>query len=147
VLLAGIPLLRGSGNFVYPATALTEVRVIVGTAALVAVFAVFAVALGAIVRHGAGTVAAVLVAVILPYLLTAGIAVLPAGAADWVLRVTPAAGFAIRQVIPAYPQIAASYTPSSDYFPLAPWAGFGVTCAWAALALALAAYLLHRRDA
>jgi ABC-type transport system involved in multi-copper enzyme maturation permease subunit len=147
VLLAGIPLLGGSGNFVYPATALTEVRVIAGTAALVAVFAVFAVALGAILRHGAGTVAAVLVAVILPYLLTAGIAVLPAGAADWVLRVTPAAGFAIRQVIPAYAQLAASYTPSSDYFPLAPWAGFGVTCAWAAFALALAAYLLHRRDA
>jgi ABC-type transport system involved in multi-copper enzyme maturation permease subunit len=147
VLRAGIPLLRGSGNFVYPAAALTEVRVTVGTAALVAVFAVFAVALGAILRHGAGTVAAVLVAVILPYLLTAGIAVLPAGAADWVLRVTPAAGFAIRQVIPAYSQVAASYTPSSDYFPLAPWAGFGVTCAWAALALALAAYLLHRRDA
>jgi ABC-type transport system involved in multi-copper enzyme maturation permease subunit len=147
VLLAGIPLLRGSGNFVYPATALTEVRVIVGTAALAAVFAVFAVALGAIVRHGAGTVAAVLVAVILPYLLTAGIAVLPAGAADWVLRVTPAAGFAIRQVIPAYAQVAASYTPSGGYFPLAPWAGFAVTCAWAALALALAAYLLHRRDA
>ena len=30
---------------------------------------------------------------------------------------------------------------------LNPWAGFTVTCAWAALALALAAYLLHRRDA
>ena len=146
-LLAGIPLLRGSGNFVYPATALTEVRVIAGTAALVAVFAVFAVAVGAIVRHGAGSVAAVIAAIVLPYLLTAGIAVLPAGAADWVLRVTPAAGFAIRQAIPAYPQVAASYTPSSDYFPLAPWAGFAVTCAWAVLALALATYLLNRRDA
>jgi hypothetical protein len=138
---------RGSGNSVYPATALTEVRVIAGTAALVAVFAVFAVAVGAIVRHGAGSVAAVIAAIVLPYLLTAGIAVLPAGAADWVLRVTPAAGFAIRQAIPAYPQVAASYTPFSDYFPLAPWAGFAVTCAWAALALALAAYLLRRRDA
>jgi ABC-type transport system involved in multi-copper enzyme maturation permease subunit len=147
VLLIGIPLLRGSGNAVYPATALTGVRVIAGTAALVAVFAVFAVAVGAIVRHGAGSVAAVIAAIVLPYLLTAGIAVLPGGAADWVLRVTPAAGFAIRQVIPAYPQVAASYTPSSDYFPLAPWAGFAVTCAWAALALALAAYLLRRRDA
>ncbi len=147
VLLIGIPLLRGSGNAVYPATALTEVRVIAGTAALVAVFAVFAVAVGAIVRHGAGSVAAVIAAIVLPYLLTAGIAVLPAGAADWVLRVTPAAGFAIRQAIPAYPQVAASYTPSSDYFPLAPWVGFAVTCAWAALALALAAYLLRRRDA
>ncbi len=63
------------------------------------------------------------------------------------LRVTPAAGFAIRQVIPAYPQVAASYTPFNDYFPLAPWVGFAVTCGYAALTLALATYLLHRRDA
>jgi ABC-type transport system involved in multi-copper enzyme maturation permease subunit len=146
-VLIGIPLLRASGNPVYPASTLTDVRVIVGTAALVAVFAVFALSVGAIVRHGAGAVTAAITAVILPYLLTAGIPVLPAGAADWVLRVTPAAGFAIKQVIPAYPQITASYTPFNDYFPLAPWAGFAVTCAWAALALALAAYLLKRRDA
>ena len=146
-VLIGIPLLRASGNPVYPATALTEVRVIAGTAALAAVFAVFALAVGAILRHGAGAVTVAITAVILPYLLTAAIPVLPAGAADWVLRVTPAAGFAISQVIPAYPQVAASYTPSSGYFPLAPWAGFTVTCAWVALALALAAYLLRRRDA
>jgi ABC-type transport system involved in multi-copper enzyme maturation permease subunit len=146
-VLIGIPLLRASGNPVYPATALTEIRVIAGTAALVAVFAVFALAVGTMARHGAAAVAAVIAAVIAPYLLTVGIAVLSPGAADWVLRVTPAAGFAIRQVIPAYPQVAASYTPSSDYFPLAPWAGFAVSCAWAALALALAAFQLHRRDA
>jgi ABC-type transport system involved in multi-copper enzyme maturation permease subunit len=146
-VLLGIPLLRASGNSVYPVTALTEARVIAGTAALVAVLAVFALGAGAILRHGAGAVATVIAVVILPYLLTAGIAVLPAGAADWVLRATPAAGFAIRQIIPAYPQVAASYTPSNDYFPLAPWAGFAVTCAWAALVLTLAAYLLRRRDA
>ena len=146
-VLIGIPLLRASGNPVYPATALTEVRVIAGTAALTAVFAVFALAMGAILRHGAGAVTAAVTAVILPYLLTAAIPVLPEGAADWLLRVTPAAGFAIRQVIPAYPQVTASYTPSDGYFPLAPWAGFTVTCAWAALALGLAAYLLRGRDA
>jgi ABC-type transport system involved in multi-copper enzyme maturation permease subunit len=146
-VLIGIPLLRASGNPVYPATALTEVRVIAGTAALIAVFAVFALGAGTITRHGAGAVTVAITAVILPYLLTAAIPVVPTGAADWVLRVTPAAGFAIRQVIPAYPQVAASYTPSSGYFPLAPWAGFAVTCAWAALALALAAHFLRRRDA
>ena len=146
-VLIGIPLLRASGNPLYPVTVLTEVRVIAGTAALVAVLAVFALCVGAILRHGAGAVTAVITAIILPYLLTAAIPVLPAGAEDWVLRVTPAAGFAIRQVIPQYPQVAAGYTPSNGYFPLAPWAGFAVTCAWAALALALAAYLLNRRDA
>jgi ABC-type transport system involved in multi-copper enzyme maturation permease subunit len=146
-VLIGIPLLRASGNPVYPAAPFTEVRVIAGSAALVAVFAVFALGAGAIVRHGAGAVTAAITAVVLPYLLTAGIAVLPAGAADWVLRVTPAAGFAIRQVIPAYPQVNATYTPFNGYFPLAPWAGLAVSFAWAALALTLAVYLLNRRDA
>jgi ABC-type transport system involved in multi-copper enzyme maturation permease subunit len=143
----GTPLLRANGNAIYPASTLTDVRVVAGTAALVAVLAVFALGVGTIMRHGAGAVTVVITAVILPYLLAAAFPVLPAGAADWLLRVTPAAGFAIKQVIPAYPQVAASYTPFSDYFPLAPWAGFAVTCAWAALALALAAFLLRRRDA
>jgi ABC-type transport system involved in multi-copper enzyme maturation permease subunit len=146
-VLIGTPLLRASGNPVYPVAPLTEVRVIAGTAALVAVLAVFALAVAAILRHGAGAVTAAITAVVLPYLLTTAIPVLPAGAADWVLRVTPAAGFAIRQVVPAYPQVAAGYTPVNGYFPLAPWAGMAVTCAWAALAQALAAYLLRRRDA
>jgi ABC-type transport system involved in multi-copper enzyme maturation permease subunit len=146
-ILLGTPLLRANGNPIYPATTLTDVRVIAGTAALVAVFAVFALGVGAILRHGAATVTVVITAVILPYLLAVAFPALPAGAADWLLRITPAAGFAIKQVIPAYPQVAGTYTPYQDYFPLAPWAGFAVTCAWAALALALAAFLLRRRDA
>jgi len=146
-ILLGIPLLRANGNPIYPASTLTEVRVIAGTAALVAIFAVFALGLGAILRHGAATVTVVITAVILPYLLAAAFPVLPVGAADWLLRVTPAAGFAIKQAIPAYPQVDGSYTPFQDYFPLTPWAGLAVTCAWAALTLAVAAFLLHRRDA
>jgi ABC-type transport system involved in multi-copper enzyme maturation permease subunit len=146
-VLLGTPLLRANGSAIYPVTTLTDVRVIAGTAALGAVFAVLALAVGAILRHGAATVTVVITTVILPYLLAAAFPVLPAGAADWLLRVTPAAGFAIKQVIPAYPQVAGSYTPFNDYFPLAPWAGFAVTCAWAALALVLAAFLLRRRDA
>ena len=84
-------------------------------------------------------------AVVLPYLLEN--TVLPAGAAGWVLRVTPAAGFAIQQSLPQYPQVAASYTPANGYFPLAPWAGFAVLCGYAALALALAVIVLRRREA
>ena len=70
-----------------------------------------------------------------------------AGAAGWLLRVTPAAAFAVQQTLIQYPQVSNIYTPLSGYYPLAPWAGFAVLCAWAALALALAAFLLGRRDA
>jgi ABC-type transport system involved in multi-copper enzyme maturation permease subunit len=73
--------------------------------------------------------------------------VLPAGAADWLPRATPAAGFAIQQAYPRYPQVAADYTPGNGFYPLAPWAGFAVLCAWTALAFAAAIYLLRRRDA
>jgi hypothetical protein len=40
-----------------------------------------------------------------------------------------------------------AYTPANGYFPLAPWGGFAVLCAYTALALGLAVFLLHRRDA
>jgi hypothetical protein len=117
-----------------------------GTAALLAVAAVLALPAGASLRRSAGAVTAVIAAIILPYLLaTAG--VLPAGAADWLLRVTPAAGFTIQQSLPQYPQVSGRYTPFNGYFPLAPWAGFAVLCGWAALALGLAVFLLRRRDA
>jgi ABC-type transport system involved in multi-copper enzyme maturation permease subunit len=146
-ILIGTPLLRANGNPIYPVTALTEVRVIAGTAALVAVAAVFALGVGVILRHGAGAVTVALTAIILPYVLAAAFPVLPTGAADWLLRVTPAAGFAIKQVVPQYPQVAGNYAPFAGYFPLAPWAGFAVLCGYAALALVVAAFLLRRRDA
>ena len=72
---------------------------------------------------------------------------LPVTAGDWLLRITPAAAFAIQQAYPRYPQVLASYTSQNDYFLLAPRAGFAVLCAWAALALGAATYLLRRRDA
>ena len=141
------PRARSRGIFVDPVPMLTEVRVVAGTAALLAVAAVLAVALGALVRRSALAVTTVIAVIVLPYFFAVPLAVLPAGAADWLLRVTPAAGFAIQQPYPAYPQVATSYLPGNGYYPLAPWAGFGVLCAWTALALGLAMYLLRRRDA
>jgi hypothetical protein len=38
------------------------------------------------------------------------------------------------------------YVPVLGFYPLAPWAGFAVLCAWTALALGVAGYLLRRRD-
>ena len=142
----GNRLAHAKGSYVLPVTPLTELRVIAGTAALLAVAAVLALAIGTVLRRSAGAVTAVIVVIVLPYILgTAD--VLPAGAANWLLRVTPAAAFAIQQSMPQYPQVSASYTATGGYFPLAPWAGLAVLCAWAALALGLAAVLLRRRDA
>ena len=146
-MLLGNPLTRANGSPVYPASAFTEVRVIVGTAALFALAAVLALGVGALLRHGAGAVTVVITAIILPYLITVAFPVLPAGAADWVLRVTPAAGFAVQQAIPRYPQVDGHYTPFGGYYPLAPWAGFAVLCGYALITLTLAAVLLRRRDA
>jgi ABC-type transport system involved in multi-copper enzyme maturation permease subunit len=147
VVILGQRVLRDHGVYVWPVTALTEVRMIVGTAAVLAVAAVMAVAIGTVLRRGAASVAAVIVVTVLPYLLTVAVPILPVGPTNWLARVTPAAGFAVQQTLIQYPQVSNVYAPSAGYFPLAPWAGFAVLCAWAAAALALAAYLLHRRDA
>jgi ABC-type transport system involved in multi-copper enzyme maturation permease subunit len=139
-------LLRENGNPIFPMSALTEARIVAGTAALLAVAAVLALAVGALLRRSAGAVTAVIAGIVLPYLLAVLSGVLPAGAEEWLLRVTPAAAFAIQQSTPQYAQVSAAYTPGAGYFPLAPWAGFAVLCAWTALALALAAFVLRRRD-
>jgi ABC-type transport system involved in multi-copper enzyme maturation permease subunit len=141
------PMARSRGIFIFPVPAETEVRVVAGTAALLAVAAVLALALGALLRRSAAAVSIVIAVIVLPYFFASPLAVLPVGVADWLLRFTPAAGFAIQQPYPAYPQVAGSYTPGNGYYPLAPWAGFAVLCAWTALALGLAVYLLRRRDA
>jgi ABC-type transport system involved in multi-copper enzyme maturation permease subunit len=143
----GERLLRSNGNYILPVSTLTELRVVAGTAALLAVAAVLALALGALLRSSAAAVTAVILLIVLPYFFTIALAVLPAGAADWLLRITPAAAFAIQQSIPRYPQVSASYTPANGYYPLAPWAGFAVLCGYAVLALGLAAIQLQRRDA
>jgi ABC-type transport system involved in multi-copper enzyme maturation permease subunit len=142
----GERILRANGNHIVPATALTELRVMAGTAALLAVAAVLALAAGAMLRRSAAAVAAVLVAIVLPYVLAVA-AILPTGVSAWLLRLTPAAAFAIQQTLPHYPQVAFAYTPVNGYYPLAPWAGFAVLCGYAALALILAAFLLRKKDA
>jgi hypothetical protein len=92
------------------------------------------------------TVVVVIGLTVLPYIL-ASASVLPADAGRWLLRLLPAAAFAIQQTLPAYHQVDELYTPASGFFPLSPWAGFAVLCGYTALALALATYRLRRRDA
>ena len=146
-VLLGERMLRGSGFFVFPVGGLTQVRVIAGTAALLAVAALLALALGVIWRHGAAPITATIALIVIPYFFTGPMAILHGTAADWLLRVTPAAAFAVQQALPAYPQVSSAYIPQYGYYPLPPWAGLAVLCAWAAAALGLAAFLLRRRDA
>ncbi len=113
---------------------------------MLAAAAVLAMAVGTLLRRSVGAVALTLVLIVLPYLLTSA-AIVPAGPARWLLRLTPAAGFAIQQSLKAYPQVDNPYTPALGYFPLSPWAGFAVLCAWALGALALATVVVRRRDA
>jgi hypothetical protein len=65
----------------------------------------------------------------------------------WLLRLTPAAGFAVQQTIHEYPQVVAHYAPPAGYFPLAWWAGSSVLCGYAAVVLGLAVFRLRRRTA
>ncbi len=138
-------LLRDNGIALAAVSTLTEVRIVVGTAALISVASILALALATILRRSVGAVAAVIVVTVLPYLLTVA-GVLPVEAARWVLRLTPAAAFAIQQSVPAYPQVDQAYWPAFGFYPLAPWAGFAVLCGWTAIALAVAGHLLRRRD-
>ncbi len=87
-----------------------------GTALLMAVVAVLAVALGAILRRTAAAVTVGIVAVVLPYVIGIG-SVLPVSAAQWLLRLSPAAGFAVEQSIPAYPQVSQLLLPGLRLLP------------------------------
>ncbi|AWS44121.1 ABC transporter permease subunit [Streptosporangium sp. 'caverna'] len=143
---AGKGILRSNGNYILPVSSLTELRVVVGVAALFGVAAVLALALGAVFRRGVAAIVTAIVVIVVPSIL-ATVSVLPESATRWLLRLTPAAGFAIQQSVPEYPQVTGHYVPQAGYYPLAPWAGLAVLCAYAALALTLAVVLLRRRDA
>jgi hypothetical protein len=66
---------------------------------------------------------------------------------QWLTRVTPAAALAVQQTLIRYPQVESVYSPANGYYPLPPWGGLAVLCGYTALALAVAAVLLRRRDA
>ena len=142
----GSHLLRVHGNVVDPVSLLTWLRVVVGTAAVLAAAGVLAVALGTVFRRAAATVSIAIVVVVVPWFLAVSSQALPTAVADWLLRISPSAAVAVQQTIPQYAQVAGSYTPNGGFFPLPPLAGFAVLCAWTTGALWLAVHLLRRRD-
>ncbi|HEY3733390.1 MAG TPA: ABC transporter permease subunit [Streptosporangiaceae bacterium] len=145
-ITVGVPKEENQGQVLLTAPALTEVRVIIGTAAMLALMAVVAVALGAILRRSAAAITIAVVVVVMPVLIS-GLNIVPAGVGDWLLRLTPAAGLAIEQSIPRYSQVTTVVSPLRGYYPLSPYAGFAVLCLWTVAALALALITLRRRDA
>ncbi|MER5585048.1 hypothetical protein ABT090_25915 [Streptomyces asoensis] len=134
----------GRGFRVFPVTAVTEARVVAGTGLLCAAAAVLALGVGALLRRSGPAVALVTASIVLPFLpATSG--VLPPGPSRWLLRVTPAAGFAVQQTLPQYTQVLSVYELSTGYCPLAPWAGLAVLCGYAVLAFGLAVVRLRGR--
>jgi hypothetical protein len=144
VIVAGGRVLRNNGVYLHPAGTGTELRLVIGTGLLLAGAAVLALALGTLLRRGLTAVTAAIVVTVLPYLLA--MTVLPPEPARWLLRVTPAAAFAVQQSLESYPQVDDFPIPVNGYFPLPPWAGLAVLAGWAGLALGGAVLLLRRRD-
>lgn len=143
----GERLARADGVYLFPVAPGAQLRVELGTAALLATAAILALAVATLFRRGAGAVTTVVAAIAAPYILVAQIPFLPAGVADWLTRATPAAAFAVQQTLVPYHQVASIYTPYNDYYPLAPWAGYAVLAGYAVVSLAVAAVVLNRRDA
>ena len=121
-----------------------SLRAVVGSAVLLSLVAVLALALGVVLRNSAGAIAAVVVLVILPQILSFAF---PLPAAQWLLRVTPAAAFAIQQGKTYYPQVQHTCLPESGCYPLSPYNGLAVLAAYVLAALLLAAWTVRRRDA
>lgn len=143
------PILHANGFAppAYPEPSLTDplvVRAIVGTAMVLALLAVFSLSVGTILRRSAGAITLVILLVVAPQLL---VGALPVPAATWLMRLTPSAGFSIQQTIPRYGHVEGLCLPEDGCFVANPWTGFWVVCGYAAVGLALAYWLLRKRDA
>ncbi|GAA3441601.1 hypothetical protein [Planomonospora venezuelensis] len=128
-LPAGLAILSGKGVPVQQVSPPTGARVVIGVAAVLALCALLAYGLGLLTRRGPVAALLALALVAVPYAVTA-VPLLPDAVSQWLLRLTPAAGFAVQQTAVEYPQVIAHYAPSAGYFPLPGWAGFAVLCAY-----------------
>ncbi|MHB1432745.1 MAG: ABC transporter permease subunit [Streptosporangiaceae bacterium] len=108
-------------------------RATVGVGLYLTVLGLFALAIGALIRHTAGAIAAVIGVVLVVPILTG---FLPGSWGAHVNAYLPEqAGALIYQARPAASAL------------LSPWQGFGVFCAWTLVVLVAAGLLLSRRDA
>jgi ABC-2 type transport system permease protein len=108
-------------------------RAVVGAGMYLTVLGLFAVGIGALIRHTAGAIATVIGAVLVVPIITS---FLPGSWGQHINGYLPEqAGSLIYQAHQRAEQV------------LTPWQGFGVFCLWTAVLLGFAGYLLKRRDA
>ncbi len=108
-------------------------RAVIGVGMYLCVLGLFSMAIGAMVRHTAGAISAAIgVIFVLPLIA---------------LAIPGSAGKHVRAYLPSSAgQLIGSPHRTADDL-LTPWQGFGVFCLWTLVLLALAAYLLDKRDA
>jgi ABC-2 type transport system permease protein len=107
-------------------------RTLVGTVLFMTVTGILCVALGTIIRSTAGGIATFAG---LLFVLPGIVDILPSNIGDSISPYLPSsAGAAIAQAVP-------------DAHTLSPWSGFAIYCGYTVVLLAIAAYLLVRRDA
>lgn len=148
-LAATEPELRSHGWTppIYPVVSLgtgTGLRIVAGTAVVLALAAVFSLAVAVMLRRSVGAITVGIALFVGPWLVAAA-AGQPAGA--FLLSVTPFAGTAVQQGVQRYPQSSAVCLASHGCYPLAPWSGVAVLAAWTVAALVASWYVLRRRDA
>jgi ABC-type transport system involved in multi-copper enzyme maturation permease subunit len=107
-------------------------RAVLGTGLMLALFAVLALALGALLRHSAAAITLVIGLIVLPSIIGP---FLTLDGELWLKRVTPVAGLAIQQTRERWDDA------------IGPWPGIAVLCGWVAVAFAAAVVQLRRRDA
>jgi ABC-type transport system involved in multi-copper enzyme maturation permease subunit len=108
-------------------------RAVAGAGLYLTVLGLSALAIGTMIRHTAGAIAAVIgIVFVLP--VVSGL--LPG---SW--------GAHINAYLPEQAGTMITHTHQQSGDLLSPWQGFGVLCIWTALLLVAAAYLLERRDA
>jgi ABC-2 type transport system permease protein len=132
--------LRGNGfNYEggYPAVTLADgeaLRAVLGSGAFLGLLAVFAIGVGAILRHTAGAITVVLAVLLAPVI---ALEFLPESLAEPVEKFSlMGAGLAIQQTV-----------ERPDNIPLGPGAGMLVVSSYAAASLVVALWLIGRRDA
>jgi ABC-type transport system involved in multi-copper enzyme maturation permease subunit len=148
----GEHLLSRHGNFMYPTDLATQLRVVLGAAAMLALCGVAVLAIGALLRRTSGTVLLGIVVFVLPPIIAApfiSTGTNGSGPAwvEWLLRLTPAAGLSVVTSLPHSAIVSYPYTINNGYLPLSPAGGLGVVALWAIALSSLALVRMKRSDA